>query len=150
MGITFFLKTPMDNLTKFKRILQWFICQEHDLNNDSHLKTSMLWLSQNFLLQNSIILIFHVKFYKIICKRSRDTTITKVLQKKVEQQHPLQSYKHLKLSLLFLRIHILCINFCAISINRSRNITIPKILEKLCLQHPLSSYTFKNYINVMS
>ena len=42
-------------------------------------------------------------------------------------------------SLLFLIIHILCINFCEISSSRNRDERIPKISEKVKLQHHLLS-----------
>ena len=51
---------------------------------------------------------------------------------------------------LFLIICILNKNFCAISFNRSRDITILRILGKTQLQHPSASYTHKKYIHVIS
>ena len=59
-------------------------------------------------------------------------------------------YRRVNVSLLFLKIYISLINVCGILFNRSRNITILRILGKTQLQHPPASYTRTNYINAIS
>ena len=90
----------------------------------------------------------HLKFYKILCNKGRNTKIIRILEKK--DSNASTNIHNAYASLLFLMIYILHIIFCAILFSRSRDITILRTLEKTQLEHLSASYTHKNYANVIS
>ena len=90
-----------------------------------------------------------VKFYKIPRNKSRGTTITRILEKKWKRNTPTEIQTRKCIIVVSNNVYF-AYKCLAISFNRSRVITILKILGNTPLRHRSASYNYTNHINLIS
>ena len=97
---------------------------------------------------NYINLLFSTKLCKNSCKRSRYTYYQKYFRKKRNNSTTCGAIWAQFVSLLFLIMYILHVNFCAISSSRKQDQLINKILKKALLVRHLQGNFCKNLTNI--